>query len=41
VRGVHPLVHVTFLDVDVAVEVDDADVALDVLRDRPDVRVAD
>ena len=37
----HPLVHVTFLDVDVPVEVDDADLAVDVRRDRPDVRVTD
>ena len=40
-RGVHPLVHVPFADVDVAVEVDDPHASVDVRRDRADVWIAD
>ena len=40
-RGVHPLVEVGFLRVDVSVEVDDADVAVHVRRQSADRREAD
>ena len=40
-RRVHPLVHVTLLDVQMAIEMDDPDAAVDVWRDGADVRVSD
>ena len=32
-RRVHPLIHILFLDIDVAVDMDDADIAVDMGRD--------
>ena len=40
-RCVHPLVHVALLDVQVSIQVDDPDAAVDVRRDPANVRVAD
>jgi hypothetical protein len=40
-RGVHPLIHVALLDIDVSIQVDDPHTPFDVGRDRPHVRVAD
>src|SRR6185437_4380457 len=37
-RGMHPLIHVLFLNIDMSVDMDDADVAVDVRRDAPNVR---
>ena len=36
-RGMHPLIHILLLDIDVAVDMDDADVAVDVRSDATDI----
>src|SRR5262249_60177649 len=38
--GMHAFIHILFLDVDVAVDMDDADIAVDMRRDAPNVREA-
>ena len=38
-RGMHPLIHVAFLNVNVPVEVDDPEVAVDKRRDPADIRI--
>jgi hypothetical protein len=40
-RRVHPLVHILLLDVDMAVDVDDADIAVDMRRNAANVRKAE
>ena len=40
-RRVHPLIHILLLDIDMAIDVDDADIAVDMRCDPPDIGKAE